>query len=127
MAPRNAPVTLCPRNSGTASSSPWSRNVRVTPWPFAPVADWRVVLTQIPAPVPYIARFELNGSSASASTQLVAPVPISGPSPSAKVLTRSSDEKTGTRFVPLFETSGPRGVTGIAHGVGSMSVRTRAR
>ena len=38
-----------------------------------------LLLDHTPAPVPYMAWLELKGSSATASTQLVAPVPICAP------------------------------------------------
>ena len=79
IAPKNAPLTAGTRNSGTVSSSPLSLKVQVTPWPDEPVADRMFVLDQMPAPVPYMAWLELNGSRATASTQLVALVPICGP------------------------------------------------
>ena len=66
-------------NCGTVSSSPASLNVQVTPCPLVPVALPMSLLLQIPAPEPCIAWFALNGSSATASTQLVALVPICGP------------------------------------------------
>ena len=48
IAPRNAPLTDGIRSIGTVSSRPLSRNVQVTPWPFVPVADWMLVLVQMP-------------------------------------------------------------------------------
>ena len=74
IAPRKAPLTDGVRKSGTVSSSPLSRKVQVTPWPEDPVAegDWSRPVAGAGS-VHGMAGIE--GISATASTQLVAPVP----------------------------------------------------
>ena len=75
---------------GTVSSSPVSLNVHLTPTPPPPVAPPMFVLFQMPAPVPYMAWLLSNGSMATASTQLVAPVPICAPPTSQNAAPLSS-------------------------------------